>query len=156
QVLDGSNAPVSGAEITLTDGGNLSSVFTESDGSYQFSHLRQGGNFTVSAAKPSFTMTPASRSFTNLSNNQTLNFTATPTNAPYYVISGHVTNGGVGLSNVSVTLSGSQPSIRTSDGNGAYSFTVAGGGNYTLTPSILGFTFTPPNQTFNNLSGNQT
>src|SRR6185503_20808440 len=42
QVLDGSNAPVSGAEVTLNDGLTLSSIITGSDGFYQFSHLREG------------------------------------------------------------------------------------------------------------------
>jgi hypothetical protein len=40
--------------------------------------------------------------------------------------------------------------------NGIYSFTLAGGGNYTITPSLSGFTFAPASQTFNNLSANQT
>ena len=127
-------------------------MVTESDGSYEFSHLREGGTFTVSAAKPHFTMAPPSQSFNNLNSNQTLNFTATATNAPFFTISGQVTDNGAGLAGVTMTLSGSQPGIRTTDNNGNYSFEVAGGGNYTITPSALGFTFGPSSQTFNNLS----
>ncbi len=156
QVLDGNNAPVSGAEVTLSDGVSLRSIFTESNGFYQFTHLREGGSFTVSAAKPHFTMTPQSQSFNNLTSNQTVNFTATATSAPFYTINGTVTNNGVGLSGVTITLSGSQAGLRTSDANGHYSFTLAGGGSYTVTPSMLGFTFTPPSQTFINLGANQT
>jgi len=155
-VLDGSNAPVSGAAVTLSDGASLRSVETEGDGSYQFSRLREGGNFTVSAAKPHFTMTPASQSFTNLHSNQVVDFVATPTGAPFYTISGHVTNNGAALSGVTVTLSGSQQGADTTDSNGLFSFTLAGGGNYTVTPSLLGFTFTPVSQAFNNLSTDQT
>ena len=156
QVVDGSNAPVSGAEVTLSDGTSLSSVLTESDGSYQFSHLREGVSFTVTATKPQFTMAPTSQTFSNLNNNQTANFIATATNAPFYTINGQITNSSIGLSGVTVTLSGSQLGIRTTDSNGNYSFTLAGGGDYTVTPAILGFTFTPPSQPFNNLSANQT
>jgi hypothetical protein len=156
QVLDGSNAPVSGAEVTLSDGVSLTSMVTESDGFYQFSHLREGGSFTVSAAKPHFTMTPPSQTFNNLNSNQTLNFIATATIAPFYSISGTVTNNGVGLGGATVTLGGSQSLVRTTDSNGNYSFTVAGGGNYTVTPSLLGFTFSPPSLTFNNLGADQT
>jgi parallel beta-helix repeat protein len=156
QVLDTNNAPVAGVEVTLSDGSSLTSVLTESDGSYQFSRLREGGSFTVSAAKPHFTMAPASQTFNNLTSNQTVNFIATATNAPFYTISGQVTNNAVGLSGVTVTLSGSQSGLRTTDSNGNYSFELAGSGNYTVTPSILGFTFSPPNQTFSNLSANQT
>jgi len=50
-----------------------------SDGSYEFSHLREGGNYTVSAAKAHFTMAPPSQTFNNLTSSQTLNFTATAT-----------------------------------------------------------------------------
>jgi hypothetical protein len=156
QVLDSNNAPVSGAQVTVSDGSSLTQVFTESDGSYQFSRLREGGSFTVSASKVHFTMAPASQTFNNLTSNQTLNFTASATNAPFFTVGGQITNNGSGLSGVAVTLSGSLQSIQTTDSNGNYSFTLAGGGNYTVTPSITGFTFGPVNQTFNNLSANQT
>ena len=155
QVIDAGSAPVSGAEVTLNDGTSLSSVVTESDGSYQFSRLREGGNFTVSAAKPHFTMAPASQTFNNLTSNQIVNFVATASAGPFYTISGQVTINSVGLSGVTVALNGSQSGVRTTDSNGNYSFTVAGGGNYTVTPSSFGFIFTPANQTFNNLGANQ-
>ncbi|HBB89167.1 MAG TPA: hypothetical protein DC047_16295, partial [Blastocatellia bacterium] len=155
QVLDGSNAPVIGADVTLSDGLSLRSATTESDGSYLFSNLLEGGSFTVTAAKPHFTMAPPSQTFGNLNNNQTANFIATATNAPFYAISGQVTNNSIGLSGVTVTLSGSQPGLRTTDSNGNYSFTLAAGGNYTVTPAVLAFTFTPPSQTFNSLSADQ-
>jgi photosystem II stability/assembly factor-like uncharacterized protein len=156
QVLDVSNARVSGVEVTLSDGQSLTSVFTESDGSYQFSRLREGGSFTVSASKPHFTMAPQSQTFNNLASDQTLNFVATSTNAPLFTLGGQITNNGSGLGGVTVTLSGSRQSIQTTDNSGNYSFTLAGGGNYTVTPSILGFSFTPANQTFNSLSADQT
>ena len=79
-VLDGSSLPVGGAEIVLSDGTSLQSVLTENDGSYQFSRLRQGGTFTVSASKPHFTMAPVSQTFNNLNSDQVLNFMATATN----------------------------------------------------------------------------
>ena len=75
-VLNNGDTPLSGAEVVLNDGGSLTSVLTESDGSYQFSRLREGGNYTVSASKPHFTMTPASQTFNNLNSDQVLDFTA--------------------------------------------------------------------------------
>src|SRR5215213_3864211 len=155
-VLDEGGAPVNGAEVVLSDGASLSVLVTEADGAYEFSHLREGGSFTVSAAKPHFTMAPPSQSFNNLNSNQTLNFTATATNAPFFTISGKVTENGTGLAGVNVTLTGSQPGLRTTDSNGNYSFEVAGSGNYTITPSLNTFVFTPVSQTFNNLSVSQT
>jgi len=156
QVLDGGSLPVGGAEVVLNDGTALTSVLTENDGSYQFSRLLQGGTFTVTASKPHFTMAPVSQTFNNLNSDQVLNFTATATNAAFHTISGQVTENGVALAGVTVALGGSQPGLRTTDSNGNYSFELAGGGNYTVTPSLPGFNFGPTNQTFNNLSANQT
>ena len=154
-VLESGGAPLSDAEVALNDGASITTVVTETDGSYEFSHLREGGSFTVSASRPHFTMAPASQSFNNLNSNQVLNFTATATNASFFTISGQVTNNGAGFAGVTVTLSGSQLGLRTTDANGNYSFEVAGGSNYAVTPSVLGFSFGPPNQTFNNLSASQ-
>ncbi|HEX5966481.1 MAG TPA: SBBP repeat-containing protein, partial [Pyrinomonadaceae bacterium] len=78
-VRDGSSAPVSGADVVLQDGSSITQVTTETDGSYEFSHLREGGSYTVSASKAHFTMAPPSQTFNNLTSNQTLNFTATAT-----------------------------------------------------------------------------
>ena len=155
-VVDGGGQPVASAEIVLNDGTSLFSVFTESDGSYQFSRLRDGGNFTVSASKPHFTMAPPSQSFTNLKSDKVANFTATATASAFHTISGKVSENGVGLSGVTVNLSGSQPGLRTTDSNGNYSFELIGGGNYTVTPSITGFNFGPASSTFNGLSASQT
>ena len=151
-----SGAPLGGAEVVLNDGTSLTSVLTESDGSYQFSRLRQGGNYTISANKAHFTMAPTSQSFNNLNSDQVQDFTATASGAAFFTISGKITENGVGLSGVTVTLSGSQSSVKTTDSNGNYSFELLGGGNYTVTPSLLGFSFGPVSQTFNNLSTNQT
>ncbi|HET6974899.1 MAG TPA: SBBP repeat-containing protein [Pyrinomonadaceae bacterium] len=154
-VMNG-GSPVSGAEIVLSDGSSLTSVMTESDGSYQFSRLREGGSFTVTASKPHFSIAPPSQSVNNLNGDQVFDFSATPTNAPFHFISGQITENGGPLPGVPVTLSGSQPALRTTDSSGNYAFELADGGNYTVTPSIVGFNFGPPSQTFNNLSANQT
>jgi hypothetical protein len=154
-VLANGATPLSGVEVVLNDGGSLTSVLTEGDGSYQFSRLHEGGNYTVSASKAHFTMTPASQIFNNLSSDQVLDFTATASAAQFFTISGKVSENGVGLAGVTVTLSGSQPGLRTTDSNGNYSFELVVGGNYTVTPSLLGFNFGSA-QTFNNLGANQT
>jgi hypothetical protein len=73
-----------------------------------------------------------------------------------YSIGGKITLSGAGLSGVTVTLSGSQNATTTTDSSGNYSFSVLGGGSYTVTPSPVGYTFTPANLMFANVSGNQT
>ena len=156
KVLDGGGAGVSGADVVLSEGSSLTAVTTESDGFYQFVRLRDGGTFTVTASKPHFTTAPASQTFINLKSDQTLNFTATASASAFFTISGKVTENSIGIGGVTVTLSGSQPGVRTTDSNGNYSFELVGGGNYTVTPAIVGFNFSPANATFNSLSANQT
>ena len=149
-------SPLGGAEIVLSDGTSLTSVFSESDGTYQFSRLREGGNYTITASAPHFTMSPANQTFNNLNSDQVLDFSANTSDSNFFFISGQVTENGVPLSGVTVTLSGSQSGLRTTDSNGNYSFQVIIAGNYTVTPSIVGFTFGPASQTFNGLNANQT
>lgn len=76
--------------------------------------------------------------------------------APSYTIAGQITRNNTGLSGVSVALSGSATTGATTDASGNYSFSVAGGGNYTVTPSLANNVFSPPSQTFNSVSANQT
>src|SRR5207244_3363279 len=59
----------------------------------------------------------------------------------------------VGIAGVIVTLSGSSSGTTSTDSQGRYSFAnLGGGGNYTVTPSSSNYSFSPANQTFNNLS----
>lgn len=148
--------PVFGAEVVLNDGVSLTSVMTESDGGYEFSRLREGGNYTVTARKPQLIITPASHTFNNLNSDQILDFSSLQSDSPFYFINGQITNNGVPLPGVTVTLSGSQSGLRTTDSNGDYSFQLIVAGNYTVTPSLFGFTFGPASQTFNPLSSDQT
>jgi hypothetical protein len=149
-------SPLGGAEIILNDGTSLTSVTSESDGSYEFSRLRAGANYTVTAALPHFTLTPASQTFNNLQSDQVLDFSALTSDSNFQFISGQITENGVPVSGVTVTLSGSQPGIRTTDSNGNYSFQLISGGDYTVTPTRTGFNFGPTSQTFNHLNVDQT
>ncbi|MBI5074886.1 MAG: carboxypeptidase regulatory-like domain-containing protein [Nitrospirae bacterium] len=63
-----------------------------------------------------------------------------------YSISGTVTLGGNPLSGVTMTLSGAASSSTTTDASGNYSFSGLANGNYTVTPSRTGYTFTPVNR----------
>ncbi|HEX7333951.1 MAG TPA: SBBP repeat-containing protein [Pyrinomonadaceae bacterium] len=157
-VLNGGNpeSPLFEAEVVLNDGTSLTSVFSESDGSYQFSRLREGGNYTVSASIPHFTLTPTSHTVNNLNSDQVLNFSGLISDAEFYIISGQITENGAPVPGVTVTLTGTHSGVRTTDSNGNYSFVQIIGGNYTVTPSIVGFNFSPGSQTFNGLNANQT
>lgn len=69
-------------------------------------------------------------------------------------ISGHIKKqDNSPLANVQVALQGTQNLTTTTDANGDYSFTgLTPNGNYTVTPSILGYIFTPINYEHLNLT----
>ncbi len=91
--------------------------------------------------------------------NQTNNSaTATTSISLLPSITGRILNAGNnGLSNVTVTLSGTQSSVTQTDASGNYQFNnLTQGGSFTVTPSKQDYTFTPPAHSFNNLQQDQT
>ena len=88
----------------------------------------------------------------------TRNIAVSGTGVATYAVSGQVRNaGGVAVSGVTITLSGGGTTRTTvTAADGTYSFAgVVAGGNYTVTASGAGFTFTPSSQSIANLSANQ-
>jgi len=94
--------------------------------------------------------------------------TGTPTNPidapdillliqPRFIIKGYVRDsGGSGVSDVTVTLSGSGSATYTTTSNGYYEFTnLTSGRNYTITPSKSNYSFNPENKSYANLAANQ-
>ncbi|MBI4894046.1 MAG: BACON domain-containing protein, partial [Acidobacteria bacterium] len=121
-------------------------------------YVNAGAPVQVSAlANPGYQFSGFSGDLAGAANPQTLtmsgprsvtaNFTALPTT---FAISGSV-----GLSGVTVALSGSAAASTTSDAAGAYSFAVLpAGGQYTVTPSKAGFTYNPASQSVASLTAN--
>lgn len=74
-----------------------------------------------------------------------------------YKISGHITDAtGAGFSAVTVNLSGGQSRTTQTNLNGDYTFNnVPSAANYTVTPVKSGFSFSPTNKSFTNLSADQ-
>ena len=58
-------------------------------------------------------------------------------------ISGHITIGGTYFAGVTVTLSGTASATTTTNSSGYYSFTGLANGDYVVTPTRTGCTFTP-------------
>ncbi|HEX8650066.1 MAG TPA: carboxypeptidase regulatory-like domain-containing protein [Pyrinomonadaceae bacterium] len=142
-----------GVTMKLTGSRTLTQT-TASGGNYSFAGLPTG-NYTVTPVRAGYTFNPAQASFNNLSANQTAaNFTAT---ANSYTISGRILIGTSPLAGVTVKLTGSRTLSATTDSLGNYKFAaLTGGGNYTVTPSKVGYKFTPVSRTFTALSANQT
>lgn len=71
-------------------------------------------------------------------------------------ITGRVTNENLPVSGVTMNLSGTTNAAVTTDAVGNYHFSgLSAGGNYTVSPSLPRYYFTPPNRTFNDLASNQ-
>jgi hypothetical protein len=112
----------------------------------------------------------------------TLEFSGTPTRAGVYPISlkladsggnsltmslsltiniatqsGFTISGNAGVAGATMTLTGSSTASITADGSGAYTFSnLSAAGNYTVTPTLANYSFTPANAVFANLQANQT
>ena len=60
-----------------------------------------------------------------------------------YRITGQITSNSTGLAGVTVSLSGESTAETTTDSSGNYSFTGQSNGDYTVTPSLSGYVFSP-------------
>ncbi len=138
--------------VTVSVSGGQGQGTTDSSGRVTFSGLLAGLNYTLTPSKTNYAFSPASVATGLLGGNQTL----TILGALRFTLSGRVTDHGNGLAGATVSLSGSQSGIATTNASGNYSFNVLGGGTYQIAPSAAGYFFAPGRVTFNNLNGNET
>ena len=140
-MVTSSGTGLSGVTMTLSGAGSGSAT-TGASGSYSFSAL-VNGTYTLTPSKSGYTFSPTSTAVTVNGSNQTgKNFTATPI-VTTYLVSGMVTSSGVGLSGVTMTLSGDGSGSATTVSNGTYTISSVANGAYTITPSKSGYTFSP-------------
>ncbi len=134
-----------GATITYTGGSTTANGTT---GNYSFT-VSYGWSGTVTPSKTGFAFTPASRSYTNVTANQTnQNYTAASTM--------HAISGNTGTGSVTLSYTDGTPKTATANGAGAYTFQVTNNWSGTVTPSKTGFSFTPANRTYTNVVTDQT
>jgi len=142
------NAGVAGATLSYTDGLPQTAI-ADGSGNYTL-EVTPGWSGTVTPSKDLMTFTPPSRSYTNVTANQTgQNFTPDQT---IRAISGNA-----GMSGVKLSLNnGTPPAISDSSGN--YTLLLPDNWSGTVTPSKTGFNyiFTPPSRSYTNLSADQT
>jgi len=147
-VKDTNGVPISGATLTMF---TIPLRITQSDGTgaYSFAGL-PAGTYRIDISKSGYGFVSPSVTLTNVSSDQTANFTGFVA----FSISGTVNGAGSGLS---ITLTGSESRSVFTDLGGIYSFNLLpAGGNYTVSINSPFFNVTPPSVTFNNLSANQT
>lgn len=146
---------LAGVTVRLT-GSKVATLTTNSLGEYTFTGLTPGGSYTVTPWRLGYAFTPVSRVYSGLTTSQTTaNFAARLQN---YAITGRVLVPGttVGVAGVTVGLSGSRIANATTNSLGDYTFTnLPAGGNYTVRPSHVHYTFSPVSRSFTNLSANQ-
>jgi photosystem II stability/assembly factor-like uncharacterized protein len=151
QVLRANGVGVGGVKVTLSGTRNAVTT-TNSNGHFSFPDLPEGGTYKVTPMKAGLTFKPASMAFANLNDDKFLNF------VPLVSISGRVTGiNNTGVGGVTVSLEGLVSTTTRTDSNGDYKFIdLPLGGNYTVTPSKTGLSFSPTGRNFNNLPASQT
>ncbi len=147
-VRDDFGAGLSGVVLTLTGTASETGplvLTSASDGTYSFTGLLYGGDYTISPVKTGYTFSPAAFPGTNLTADLTgRDFTGnqgTPIN-----ITGTVRDGiGTGLAGVTITLArGSSNTNTTTSTSGYYTFTgFDSGQTYIITPSAVNYSYNP-------------
>ena len=137
-----SGAASSGVTITLS-GANTGSVVTGAGGTYSIPGLVPG-SYTVTPSLTGFTFSPTSSAEITITaaNSTANNFVATAIPIAHS-ISGTVTVLGLPLSGVTITVTGNATATATTNASGVFNVTGLYDGNYTLTPSKTGYTFSP-------------
>ena len=126
-------ASASGTTLALSGGGT---VTANASGTYTFTAVANG-SYTVTPTKAGFTFTPASQAIiVNGANVTAVDFTAQPV-----TITGTITPA-ADASGATLTRTGG--ATTTVDATGAFTFSGVPNGTYTITPSKIGFNFTPP------------
>ena len=144
--------PMIGETVNLS-GDSTASTTTSDTGFYSFQDLPAGSTYVVTPQKQYWSFTPEYGAFTDLSNNETSDFTGT---LDHWAISGVVTSGAVPVIDVLIELTGdSTNSISTSD-TGYFTFDgLEAGGTYTVTPSKTNWSFNPSESVYIGLDANE-
>lgn len=138
-------SPLAGVVLSGLPG----SPTTNASGGY-IAVVSSGWNGTVTPVLSGYAFTPATISYANVS----ADFSGQDYAASAgYLISGTVRLDGVGQAGV---LMSGLPGAPRTDAAGAYSASVAAGSTLTVTPTLPGFTFAPPNMTYTAIAANAT
>ncbi|MEO7659077.1 MAG: carboxypeptidase regulatory-like domain-containing protein, partial [Pyrinomonadaceae bacterium] len=148
RVVDEDGLPIFGATVNIT-GVPTAVTTTDLNGFYTFGLLTSGNNYSVSVTVTNYIF--IAQVANNLVKNVRLDFSPV-----VYSIGGQINGCGSATSGVAINLTDGKILARTTDGSGNYSFAnLPAGRNYTVTPSLASFAFTPQNAVFTNLMANQ-
>jgi hypothetical protein len=134
------NAGVAGATITYTGG----STTANGNGDYFFT-VTYGWSGSVTPSKTGYIFSPASKDYANITANQNgQDYTVT--------LNTYTVSGNVGVAGATINYSGGSTTV---DVNGDYSFMVSYGWSGTVTPSKVGYTFSPVSKEYANVASDQ-
>jgi hypothetical protein len=161
-VNDNNSLPIKDV-IMVLNGEKQLKVTTDAGGSYKFENLPGGKNYTIFPFKLGYVFDPKTKTFENLNENKTQNFTGST--APKFSISGYVKDKNsqsigcvsmtiVGGSNISTSVK--EMKVLTDSVTGFYKFENLETGTYTLIPVKKAYTFDPKSKVFENLNENKT
>lgn len=146
QITRGNGTAIGGVTVRL-DQSTVDPVTTDSNGSYSFSEVPAGQNYTVVPSLTDFAFSPSSITFNDLSADKTAHFGGVLTHVS---IAGNVVDeSGNPLGDVDVSLTGSQVGAQRTDSLGNFRFTsLPVSGTYTVAISKRDYTFATSSQTF--------
>ncbi|OQY58519.1 MAG: hypothetical protein B6245_11355 [Desulfobacteraceae bacterium 4572_88] len=150
-VRDSGNIGVSGVSLIFSNGGGSA---TTNNSGYYTQVVSSGWSGTVTPSKQGHTFDPSERSYSAVSSDF---FNQDYVGIPIpYTISGYVRDSGNrGLNGVRLNFS-NYAGLAETDSSGYYSHTVWYGWTGTVTPEKSGYTFTPANLSYTNVSSNHT
>lgn len=130
-----------GSTVNLQQNGStIATATVDGTGSYAFASL-QNGTYTLVPSGTNLIFTPASESVTVNGGNLTAPTFSVA--AQTWSISGDITPTASGIK---VSLSGAATASTVTDASGSYTFAQVSNGNYTITPSQTGLSFSPSSQ----------
>ena len=150
------NSGMSSVTVVLS-GSSTGTYITavSSNGYYQFTDLLVDKNYTVTPSKAGYVFSPVSISTASLWDNL-INQNFTGALIPYYIKGNIKGPGGLGVIGVTMSLSGTKSTSCVTGANGNYEFLNITLGDYTVTPSKLGWKFIPPSRSYQQLCSNTT
>lgn len=152
--IDADSIPVSGATVSVVDGASCDTwTLTDDSGYYSFVDLPAGATYTITPTHSHCDFDTISRTCADLSNNETVNFTA---QIHTWNISGNIRdNHGSQMAEVSISLlkDGIADTTTMTDLSGDYDFNgLTAGSTYSIIPNCTHYTFDPASVVIPDLS----
>ena len=136
--------------LVTVSGGASASAYTGSNGEFSFS-LPALSSYTLTPSSAGFVFIPVALATASLVGNWTAaDFAAARVT---HTVSGYVYLGSAPLAGVQVNISGSTVTFGLTGLDGKYTFNLPETGNYTLTPELTYYHFTPVSVSTANLAG---